>query len=172
MLHYARRLNVRLIVFLSILVIPVLWFEYRLLNPVDAGGVQQHVGWARVDLKALGNFPFDPYSGGIEQVPARFRQLDGKRVVLEGFMAYPSVGDNFRDFQFVYNLRRGSTKAPQVQERVFVHCPSDRKVAYINDFARLTGILHVKIIRDPNTGQVVALYEMDMEHVEPIGTRY
>jgi len=80
-----------------------------------------------------------------------------------------SAGGKLRGFEFVYNRAKCcfGTK-PLVQERVFVRCPRGKSVRYIDPFARLTGMLHVKLIRDRETGVVRAVYELDLEHIEPV----
>ncbi len=49
-------------------------------------------GYADVDLRSLGYFPFDGRSGTDADIPKRWRKLDGKRVALEGFMFDGEVG--------------------------------------------------------------------------------
>ena len=91
-------------------------------------GIEWHGDYADVDLKAMGNFPFSPAAGTRDDVPARWRALDGKRVQLEGFMWSPvSAGTRGTEFQFVYNINICCIGGPpQVQERVFGY--ADREV--------------------------------------------
>ena len=57
-----------------------------IISPLLSGGITDHGSYAEVDLKALGYFPFDQRYGRTEDVPAKFRALDGRRVVMKGFM--------------------------------------------------------------------------------------
>src|SRR6059058_2076282 len=74
-----------------------------------------------VDLKALGNFPFDQNNGSINDIPPAFRALEGKKVLLDGFMYSPrNAGDKGHEFQLVYNVTKCCFSGPpQVQERVY-----------------------------------------------------
>jgi hypothetical protein len=163
--------NVRMIVFVAVVAAPFLGILYMFLKPLLTGGITQHDGYADVDLKALGSFPFNEKSGTVGDVPARFRALDGKRIVLQGFMYSPqSAGSYGAEFQFVYNVNKCCFGGPpQVQERVYGHTRRSEGVQLYNytQFVRLTGILHVRVVRD-EAGVVHSVYDMDVEQSEPI----
>ena len=55
-----------------------------------------------------------------------------------------------------------------VQERVYGHVPGGSSVPLYdqNTFVRLTGILHVRVVKDPDTGKVSSVYDMDVEKAE------
>ena len=55
----SQRLNWRLIIFLACISIPFLWFFGTFMNQLVNGGVEKHGESVFVDLKALGNFPYD-----------------------------------------------------------------------------------------------------------------
>src|ERR1700733_1693738 len=121
----SQRINVRLIVFLAIVAAPFVGFLYAFVN--YNGGIQHTRDGLLVDLKALGNFEFDQNDGTIANVPPKYRELDGKKVVLEGFMysRLSSVGTG--NFEFVYNVQKCCFNGPpQVQERVFVMVPEGK----------------------------------------------
>ena len=78
------RVNWRLVGFLALVSLPFAWFLYVFLNQTLSGGIKDYGDYKHVDLKALGNFPFDEVRGTENDLPQRFRELDGQRVMLEG----------------------------------------------------------------------------------------
>ena len=159
-----KTVNVRLIVFLIVACAPVFIALYAMFS--YHGGISHENGFDAVDLKALGNFPFDQTTGTTDEIPQKWRALDGKRVQLEGFMWDPQVADGGHvRFQFVYNVTKCCFNGPpQVQERVYAHVPSG-SVPDMN-FGLLTGVLHVKVERD-KVGAIQSVYTMDVEKAEP-----
>src|SRR5829696_8911139 len=90
-----RGVSVRLVVLLALVALPFLYFGYVIVDQSLNGGVTKHGNYYDVDLKSLGYFPFDPAKDDLDNVPARWRALDGKRVALAGEMFVPgSAGDN------------------------------------------------------------------------------
>ena len=124
-----KKLNVRLIVFLAVVTAPFAWFTYVFLNQTLTGGIIHHGNYTSVDLKAMGNFPFDGINGQLTDIPERYRNLDGKKVELEGFMwAGNSASSEVNRFEFVYNISKCCFNGPPlVQERVFAHGPQQRR---------------------------------------------
>ncbi len=163
-----KRINFRLVAFLIIVSALPLGAVYAIINYQLHGGVEQGKDALIVDLQALGNFPFDQNSGTINDVPSRWRALDGKRVQLRGFMWAPNyAGPDVREFQFVYNITRCCFSGPpQVQERVFARVPGGKRVRFY-DFCTLTGILHVNV--EGGDGKVATVYTLDVEKAEPDG---
>jgi hypothetical protein len=164
------RVNVRLIAFLLIVSAPFVWIIGSAVRHSITGGVTDRGAYKEVDLKALGNFPFDDTEGKIEDVPQRFRDLDGKKVRLTGFMYSPeSAGNRGRRFQFVYDVANCCFNGPpQVQERVFGYAKEDVDLFPQTLFAEVTGTLHVRPIKDPVTGKITSLFDMDVESSKPI----
>ena len=164
------RFNGRTLVVMASIALPVVWFGNAFVEAVVFGGIHHHDGYADVDLQALGRFPFNSEHGTIQDVPSKFRLLDGQRIVTTGFM-YSGTGAGLRvhDFEFVYNVQSCCFGGPpKVQERIFARCPDKKSILYTNDFRRLTGILHVKPETDPETGAVKSVYTMDVEKSEPV----
>lgn len=131
--------------------------------------LRRDVVYLQTDLKALGNFAFDPQLDTVANVPAATRALDGRRVVLEGFMFSPqSAGDGGNEFQFVYNVINDSyPKPPAIQERVYCHTPDSANVPLYDmyTFSRVYGVLHVRAARD-ETGAIRSLFDLDVERAE------
>ena len=130
------------------------------------GGVEDHGNYKVVDLKALGNFNFDQAAGGINDVPAHFRKLDGECVQLTGFMWSPSSAAQLKDFQFVYNVAKCCFNGPPlVQERVFAHIlPGSRPLPYVDNYVKLTGVIHVDVKKQD--GVITSVYTLDVEKFE------
>src|SRR5690349_14489466 len=165
------RVNWRLVIMLSIVALPFLWMGYMLVRQFVTGGVSRHGDYYAVDLKAMGNFAFDPATGTVAEVPKTYRDLDGKKVQLEGFMYNPqSAGARTTEFQFVYNVTKCCFSGPPlVQERVYGHVKDGDDVPLYDmyTFARVTGTLHVRIVRD-ETGAVHSVYDLDVDKAERV----
>ena len=161
-------INFRLIGFMAVVALPFAWFAYVYLNQTLTGGVHYGKDYAVVDLKSLGYFQFDQSNGTINDVPPKWRALDGKRVQLKGFMwAGASAAPRVSEFQFVYNVAKCCFSGPpQVQERVFAFTPPDHPMPYVGDFMTVTGTLHVKVVKQED-GTIASVYTLDVEHAEP-----
>jgi hypothetical protein len=165
-------INLRLILLLAIVAAPFLYFGFVMIRDAVTGGVIRHGDYTEVDLKSMGNFHFDENRDGVEAVPQRFRDLDGKRVLLEGEMFAPNEAANdVRRFELVYNIQKCCFGGPpKVQERVFAKVPDQTQGIPNYQFrspVRVTGKLHVKAIKGVD-GTVAALYMLDVENVEPV----
>jgi len=167
----SRRLNWRLVIFLACIAAPFLWFFGSFVNQIVTGGVEKRGDYAVVDLKAMGNFPFDEYNGQLTDIPQRFRELDGKKIVLKGFM-FPTISaaDKVRECQFVYNIQKCCFSGPpRVQERVFLFASTPKPMPMYDygTLTRVTGTLHLKLTKAPD-GKIIRLYDLDVESVKPV----
>ena len=162
------RVNLRLVVLLALVAAPFLYFGYVILDQALHGGVTNRGSYYEVDLKSLGYFPFDAAKDDIDNVPAQWRQLDGKRVALQGEMYAPSgAGDKVDSFELVYSIQKCCFNGPpRVQERVYATAKKDAAVRYYSQVVRVVGTLHVKAQKN-EVGAVEKLYEMDVESVDP-----
>ena len=165
------RINLRMVLFsLAVLAIP-LALAYSAIDYWINQGVNRSGDYLVVDLKALGSFPFDQNDGKLEDVPQRYRELDGKKVKLQGFMYNPqSAGDRGREFQFVYNVTACCFNGPpQVQERVYAYAKGKSlRLFSMSQFAEVTGVLHVRIVRDKDTGAIYSVYDLDVESTKAL----
>jgi len=168
----SQRLNWRLFLLIGIVACVFGYPLYVFLDQVATGGIESHGSYSSVDLKALGNFPFDDHNGVITDVPAKFCSLDGKRIELKGFM-YPTfeAGNKVHECQFVYNITRCCFSGPPlVQERVFLfgskNSPQIRLYSY-DVLVRIVGTLHLRITKNPE-GKIIRLYDLDVESAEPV----
>lgn len=164
----SQRINLRMIVFLAVIAMPFIYFGAVFIKASTSQGITQKNGYLAVDLKAMGNFALDPATGTIDSVPPRYRQLDGKKVQLTGFMwAGKSASPRVSQFEFVYNVAKCCFNGPPlVQERVYAAAPEGKSMPYVSDYIELTGTLHVKVVRD-DAGNIVSVYTLDVEDAKP-----
>jgi hypothetical protein len=165
------RINLRMVLFfLAVSAIP-LALAYSAIDYWINQGVNRSGDYLLVDLKAIGSFPFHTVDGKLEDVPQRYRELDGKKVKLQGFMYNPqSAGDRGREFQFVYNVTACCFNGPpQVQERVYAYAKGKSLRLFPQyQFAEITGVLHVRIVRDKDTGAIYSVYDLDVESTKAL----
>ena len=161
-----RGINYRLILFLAIVSLPFFWVLYAFVNEAVHGGVEDHGSYVKVDLKAMGNFPFDPITGTYKDLPKRFLALDGRLVELEGQMyCGDSSADKVQEFQLVYDIAKCCFQGPpRVQERVFAKTQPGKFVNRYGGEVRVTGVLHVNI-QKPDGGAATTVYTLDVKKV-------
>ena len=166
-----KRINWRLVAFIGVFVLIFGSFFYVFASNVVTGGITRHDGYADVDLKAMGQFPFDEVNGKLTDVPKIYRELDGKRVVLRGKMYAGGAVVRATRFQFVYDVAKCCFGGPpRVQERVFVHLPAGMQPVEVMgpyDLMECTGKLHVRIERNAE-GTVTSVYDMDLASIKPV----
>lgn len=125
------------------------------------------------DIRAMGQFDFDPTAGTVSDVPPQFRKLDSHRVRLEGAAYAPHDPDGgilsfqLLDVHFFQHADRGP---PRVQERVFSQIPTSRiPPGFVGgDHVFLYGTLHVQVVKEPKDGDAVQVYSMDVDKVEAV----
>jgi len=121
-----------------------------------------------VDLKALGSFAFNQTTGQTNDIPRCWRDLDGRRVSLNGFMFGPmNAGPGANAYQLVYDSHPSHFKPPLVQERVYATEPVAMSVYAPSDPVKVDGVLHVGVQRDA-WGQMRSIFRMDVESVTPL----
>jgi hypothetical protein len=164
-----RKINWRLVLFFAVAGLPLFWIGYTYVVQVITGGVQSHGDYASVDLKALGNFSFDDEGGNLTDVPARFRELNGKRVALEGMMwSTGSAGDTVSNCQLVYNIQKCCFNGPpRIQERVFLFGDKGQRFPFFGSMVRVLGKLQVRLKTQPG-GKVISVYDLTVESVTPL----
>ena len=165
----SQRINFRMIVIVAVVLFLVGFPVYTFLDAAITGGVENAGnGMKKVDLKSLGNFPFDDKNSTINDIPQRWRDLDGQKVILEGFIAPPtnSAAYDVNNFQFVYNVAKCCFGGPPlVQERVFTVVPNGGTIPFDSSMLRCTGTLHVGVKKD-EAGTTKAVFIMDLAKVE------
>ena len=162
-------INFRLVALLALLALPFMYFGYVIIDQAITGGVKDRGSYLEVDLKSLGQFPFDPVQDDTASVPERWRKLDGKKVMLTGEMyAGGSAAPKVPAFELVYSIQKCCFGGPpRVQERVFVRAPEGKPVPFYWQPVRVVGTLHVEAKKVE--GQVVSVFDMEVESIEPVG---
>lgn len=165
----SERVNIRLVVFLVAIGAIVGFPTYLFVDALVSGGIKDRGDYIYADLKAMSDFPFDQVNGRLEDVPQRYRQLNGKRVMVEGEIWAPnSSGPQLRNFELVYSISKCCFSGPpQIQHFVEANVVNGGTVPYYRGVVRVVGTLHVNVERDP-TGKVARVYRMEVEKVEPV----
>jgi len=162
--------NWRLLSFFGVCLLVFGYFGYAIIGESLSSGIHKQGNYNVVNLKALGQFVFDPATGTDTDVPLVYRALDGKKVQLQGFMvSTSSAAAQVADCQLVWNVQKCCFGGPpQVQERVFLHPPADHKINRYDPytFVSVTGTLRVKTVKDPIAG-VVSVYDMVVDDIKP-----
>lgn len=124
-------------------------------------------GWldSHVDLKSLGSFPSDAATGTTNDVPRMDRDLDGKPVVLEGFMEASTFAGDVRQFTLIHDPNQ-HWAGPTIQQRVFATVRAGA-VPFSAAAVSVTGTLHVGVVRDAD-GRVASVFRMDVDKVDPL----
>ena len=158
------RINLRMVTIIVVFGALVGYPVYTFVKASHNGGIEATGNGYHVDLKALGNFPFNDTTGTLADVPDKFRQLDGKQVTLEGFCyAGNQASDRINNFQFVYNVTKCCFAGPpQVQERVFAvvrggGIPDPGMYTMV----QLSGVMHVAVVKDEG-GKISSVYTLDV----------
>ncbi len=162
-------INVRLIGLVALICLPVAWMTYTFIKLSVSSGIEQVGDYKQVDLKAMGNFPFDDSFDTEKAVPDVYKKLDGQKVLLIGQMYVDFTAEPLVDrFQLVYSIQNCCFNGPpRVQERVFAHVPpgSTKKMPVYGVLTDVYGTLHIRAQREK--GRVVSLYDMDVEKLRP-----
>src|SRR5918993_3706463 len=163
----SERFNFRMIGFALVVLLLVGYPMYVYVDSAVSGGIKEAGdGYKAVELQAMSSFLFDQNKGTIDDVPAKWRELDGQKVILEGEMWQPmSAGDRLDSFELVYSISKCCTSGPpQIQHFVHSKVAEGKKVDYYYGLVRVRGTLHVDVKRD--AGKVVSVYQFDVEDVE------
>jgi hypothetical protein len=138
---------------------------YVYTDSLITGGITQRGDLLVVDLKALSSFEMDQDTGTTQDIPLRYRQLDGKRVLLIGQMWDPYTADGkIRAFTLVYSISNCCFNGPpKVQHFIQAVVPEGHAVDYSSDFVDVVGKLHVGV--ESAEGHVQSVYRIDVEKV-------
>jgi len=163
----SERINIRMLIFFGVLALMVGYPVYIYVDSVMHEGIKDiGGGYKEVDLKAMSVFPFDQTNGTIDDIPIKWRQLDGSKVVANGEMWQAMSAARYVDsFDLVYSITKCCFSGPpQIQH--FVHCraSSGAQLEDLPGLVRVKGTLHIKVTRDQ--GKVSGVYWMDVDSVE------
>jgi hypothetical protein len=137
---------------------------------VIQGGVVASGDHFNVELKQMSNFDMDQVMGTVQDVPERYRQLDGKRVMLEGEIAPGgfSSGGTTHSFSLCYSVAKCCFGGPPKVQHFVLCTPADGKpMPYVSDGpVKVYGKLSVKVVKE-DTGKIGSIFQMAVERVEP-----
>jgi hypothetical protein len=166
----SERFNFRMLAFIGIIAVLVGYPVYVLVDQQLSGGIKQAAGgYKDVNLKAMSTFEFDQANGTINDIPQKWRELDGQKVILRGEMWQPNgVADEVDRFELVYSIAKCCvTNAPQVQHFVHSTAAKGATIKYYEGAVEARGTLHVKVVKDEAAGKVGGVYFFDVESVQP-----
>ncbi len=164
------RFNFRMIFFIAFVLLLVGYPVYWMVKMQVTGGVEKVAGgYTYVDLKAMSTFTFDQANGTIDDVPAKWRALDGQKVKVVGEMWQPySAGNLVVGFELVYSIAKCCFSGPpQIQHFVQSHVVPGKTVGYYSGPVEVTGTLRVKVTRD-DLGKITGVYHLEVEGVRPV----
>ena len=164
----SERVNLRAIVFVLVVLAPLAAVGWIYFQTAFSSGIREAGdGYLWVDLQKMSSFTFDQHNGTIDQVPERWRNLHGKKVILEGEMApLTSAAAEVSEFELVWSVSQCCfTGSPQVQHFVQSKVVDGQKVRYYTRPVRVKGTLRVDVVQEE--GQVTGVYHLDVEQVEP-----
>ena len=163
------RVPLRLILFIGVLCALIGYPLYVYIDSAVHGGIKDvGGGYKEVDLKAMSLFSFNQETGTIDDIPQKWRDLDGQKVVVYGEMwqPYSSRSSNVDGFQLVYSIAKCCFNGPpQIQHFVQARVVPGKEVEYFNNMVRVKGTLHVRVTKD--AGKVTGVYYLDVESVDP-----
>lgn len=165
-----QRINFRMLIFAAVVLIPIGWLTYIFLHETFTGGITRHGNFSEVDLKAMSNFDMDQNGATRDDIPKRWRDLDGQRVMFTGQMWSPQQAGNgyLSYFQTVYSKTKCCFSGPPLAQH-FVDCsvkPGVEAEYYGDDFVHVYGTLHVYIRKE--AGVIKSIYHVDVDKVEPL----
>ncbi len=164
----SERINLRMVVFAGLLLLLIGYPVYLYLDTVISGGIKQRGDLVEVDLKAMSSFPFDKTMGTLQDIPPKWRALDGKRVMLVGEMWSPQdASPELGSFELVYSIQQCCFSGePQIQHFIQSRVINGAKVPNLSGagLIRVIGTLHVDVKKE--NGQVTSVYQLDVEKIE------
>ncbi len=164
------RINMRLVVFAVVMLAVIGYPIYLFVDEAISGGIHDRGGYKEVNLQAMSTFSFDQQNGTLDQVPQKWRDLNGQQVVLQGEMwAGGMAVDELSRFDLVYSKTKCCFSGPpQVQHFVKAQVVGNRKVPFYDSMVRVTGKLRVNVTKNLETGAVESVYQLEVEQVEQL----
>jgi hypothetical protein len=169
---WSQRLNWRILVFIAVVFVPFVMIFAWWLDEYVSGGIHDYGAYKEVDLKAMSSFDMDQMTATENEIPSKWRSLDGDKILAVGEMWAPrsaSNSDRLDYFQLVYSKTKCCFNGPPLAQH-FVDCdvlPSAH-VYYYDVPVRVWGTEHTRIRRDPQTGVIKSIYHFDVDKIEAI----
>jgi len=167
---FLARINWRIAVFGAVILMLVGVPFYIWADEVITGGIHNHGSYKEVDLKAMSSFDMDQVNGTMQDIPQKFRNLEGQKVLLIGEMWAPhEAGDGTLSyFVLVYSKTKCCFNGPPLaQHFVDGNVVQGASVYYYETPVKVWGTLHV-FVRKEADGVIKSIYHFDVNKVEPI----
>jgi hypothetical protein len=165
-----QRINLRMVLLAALAMLLIGGPFYVWARDAMSGGIINHGDYSDVNLKAMSSFDLDQTNGQPDDVPAKFRALEGKRVRLVGEMWAPrDAGDGYLGyFQLVYSKTKCCFNGPPLaQHFVDSNVKPGTPVYYDpNGMVSVWGTLHVHFRRDADSRVIKSVYEVDVDRVD------
>jgi hypothetical protein len=161
-------MNIRVFIFVLVALALIGFPAYVFLDEKISGGIKDRGDYVEVNLKAMSDFELDQEGGRTEDVPAKWRALDGKKVLLTGEMwAGNNASPTAPQFELVYSIAKCCfSGVPLKQHFVLSRLPEGRQVEIYSGQVRVMGTLHVKV--DHEGGKVSRVYTLDVAQIDPV----
>jgi hypothetical protein len=144
---------------------------YETFNLVWRGGVIDKGYYFEVDLKSMSNFEMDQRSGTLADVPERYRNLDGKKVLLQGEVAPAdfTLGKG-SDFLLCYSVAKCCFGGPPKVQH-FVSCRVSKDLKRLPDYMwngqiKVFGTMHVTLQKEGDL--TTSIYQLEVERIERV----
>lgn len=172
-LPFFERFNWRIWVVVGIALLLVGYPVYQFMSVALTGGIgtskDEKGEFHPVELRAMSLFEMSQTNATEESIPKKWRELDGKRVELEGEMYLGnSAAGKQADFNLVYSIAKCCvTGSPKIQHFVKCTAPAGKVFPKYEGLVSVKGKLHVSIEKDPEVQAILSIYRLDVESVKP-----
>jgi hypothetical protein len=165
----SERINWRILIFAAVVLAIIGVPFYMWLNEVVTGGIHNRGAFKEVDLKAMSTFDMDQQNATMDDIPQRWRNLEGQRVLMIGEMWAPSSSGDGKlgYFQLVYSKTKCCFSGPPLAQHFVDGNVVKGKTCYYYDVpVKVYGTVHISVHKE---GAVIkSIYHVDVEKVEPI----
>jgi hypothetical protein len=167
----SERINLRMVIFFAVILIPIGYVVFLFADTWIRHGIwdardDRYGTYKKVDLKAMSLFQMNQISAADTDIPAEYRALDGKRVMLVGeqYLRGTSRGTQL-EFDLVYSIAKCCFNGPpQIQHFVKCKAMPGKDIDTYMGLVKTVGTLHVGV--QIENGRVSSVYRMDVESVE------
>jgi hypothetical protein len=169
---WSQRVNWRILVFVAVVAMPIVLLFFWWLNEALSGGIHNYNGYSEVDLKAMSDFDMDQMNATMKDIPEKWRNLEGKKVLAIGEMWAPNYAGNssrLSYFQLVYSKTKCCFSGPPLaQHFVDGYVDKGAHVYYYDVPVKVWGTIHVYVRKDPQAGVIKSIYHINVEKVIPM----
>jgi hypothetical protein len=164
-----KQINWRMVLLIAIILALPFFIFFQWARQAFHHGIIDHGSYAEVNLKSMSSFDMDQFNGQPTDIPAIFRALDGRRVMMDGQMYAPNSASDgaLRNFLFCYNRAKCCLSGPILAQHMVESIPVNGcQALYTDGMARVWGTLHIRFNRDKETHAIHSVYEVDVDKVE------